>query len=151
MQKFEHRFHRKRSGNKLDHAGFHGSVRCLSFEGAFALWAEYVARAATVLATVPNPVLTIYYEELVRQPESHLDKLARFCDISSPPERLKQVAGLIDPSRANAFLSDPELPKQSEAVRDNPWMRRHGYGPTRRDAEEQPTRVEDPLSRDPAR
>jgi len=106
---------------------FVSSIRCLSLEGGFALWEEYVSQAiAMVEKTAPNSI-DIKYEDFLDDPVDHLTKILGFCGIESTIEQIKSVASEVNPSRANAFESDDELANFYSTVRARPLMRQLGY------------------------
>ncbi len=116
-----------RGRSHLEHAGFKGAVRCLSLEGGFSLWEEYVARAEEVLAEAPNERMVLRYEGLLEDPEPLLAELARFSGLAAPSARLADAALTVNRKRAFAFTGDPELREFFLKVRESPWMERLGY------------------------
>lgn len=123
---------KKPAGNrsKLQRAGFKGSARCLTVEGGFSLWEEYVAEAERALTQTANPRLVIRYEDFLADPASHLPRLAQFCGIESSADVVTQAVAKIkvDPARANAFTADPVLARFHARVRASRWMSHYGYG-----------------------
>jgi len=127
--KFEQRYNRPSTRSKLQRAGYRGSARCLSIEGGFSLWQEYVARAEQVLKGLPNPQMTVVYERFLKSPQSHLRKLVDFCQLPEVSDAaINQSCEAVNASRGRAFLNDPELNEFYQSVRGNPWMVRYGYG-----------------------
>lgn len=127
--RFRERAHRPSRRSRLERVGFRGSARCLTLEGAFTLWQEYVARAEEVLGQVGNERLVVKYEDFVHRPIPHLRALAAFCGLSGVGAKdFEEAARQVDPRRAYAFVSHPDLLAFFGRVRTHPWMQRYGYG-----------------------
>jgi hypothetical protein len=115
------------SHSMLQRAGFKGSARCLTLEGAFSLWEEYVAEAEAALAAVPNQRLVLNYEQFVADPKGQLPGLAEFCGLDAQADAVERAAAGVNAGRANAFMENPELNAFYQRVRGRPSMRRYGY------------------------
>ena len=111
----------------LERAGFKGSARCLTLDGGFALWEEYVAEAERLLAAVPNERLFVNYEQFLADPTAHLPPLAAFCGLDASADRVAKATASVNAGRSKAFLKDPELAAFYERVRGTPWMAKYGY------------------------
>lgn len=114
----------------LTRAGFKGSARCLTLEGGFSLWEQYVEEAERQLASAPNDRLVLHYEWLLADPqdEQHgLARLAAFCGLTAPRDALADAAKAINAGRAKAFAADPELKSFYDRIKGTPWMKRYGY------------------------
>lgn len=116
--------------SRLQRAGFKGSARCLTLEGGFSLWEEYVDRAEELLAEVPNPRHIIHYESFLSDPRRPLLELAEFCGVESRDAFLVQAIAKvgIKAGRANAYAADPEVRDFHARVRGSRWMAHYGYG-----------------------
>jgi hypothetical protein len=128
VERFDARMAKRSLRSALDRAGYKGSPRCLTLQGSFDLWAEYVAAAERHLAGVPNPVHRVRYEDVLREPMRHLPALARFCGLDDPSDRIAKAASQIDGSRAMAFATDPTTAAFYQDARRDPWMASYGYG-----------------------
>jgi hypothetical protein len=112
----------------LELFGFKGAARCLTLEGSFSLWEEFVAQAEDALARIDNDRKTIAYEKFLADPKPHLLELLRFCELNVDSGGIiDDVAKRINADRANAFLSNPALMTFYEKVKDSPWMLHYGY------------------------
>jgi hypothetical protein len=114
----------------LQRAGFKGSARCLTLDGAFSLWEEYVAEAERQLAAAPNERLVVNYERFCADPNdtnNGLAALVKFCGLSAAADALEGAAKNIDTGRARAFLADAELSDFYRRVKDTEWMKQYGY------------------------
>ena len=108
--------------------GFKGAVRCLSLEGSFSLWEEYVSQAEETLAGLDNAQKTIQYEKFLADPKPHLIDLLRFCELRESPDLvIDDFAKRVHSGRSNAFLSDPRLVSFYDKVKNNHWMMHYGY------------------------
>jgi hypothetical protein len=112
----------------LELFGLKGAVRCLSMEGSFSLWEEYVAQAEETLAGLDNEHKTIQYEKFLADPKPHLVDLLRFCELRETSELvIDDFAKRVHSGRSNAFLSDPRLVSFYDKVKNNHWMTHYGY------------------------
>lgn len=116
--------------SRLQRAGFKGSARCLTLDGGFSLWEEYVERAEAMLAEVSNPRQIIRYESFLPDPARPLCELAQFCGIESRHSSLigaMTKVGL-NAGRANAYAGDAQVRDFHGRVRNSRWMTHYGYG-----------------------
>ncbi len=127
VDRFESRMKRRSLRSALDRAGYKGSPRCLTLQGGFDLWAEYVAAAERHLDGLGPAVYRVRYEDVLREPSRHLPELARFCGLDDASDRIAKAAEQIDGSRAMAFATDPATAGFYEQVRAEKWMVRYGY------------------------
>lgn len=108
--------------------GFVYGPRCLTLQGAFSLWEEYVSRAFTLLPATGRPVMSIKYELFVEEPGLWLGKLAAFCGLPESGPVIDRAVKSVRKTRADSFLEDRELRVFYESVKANVWMERLGYG-----------------------
>ncbi len=130
IAEFDRKAARRGSHTLLERAGFKGSARCLTLQGGFSLWEEYVQEAEARLATVPNERMVVRYETFLdapTHPEHGLATIAKFCGLEVSPEGIKAAVSTINAGRSCAFLSDPELRALYEQVRATHWMKEYGY------------------------
>jgi hypothetical protein len=115
--------------SRLQRAGFKGSARCLTLDGGFSLWEEYVGRAEQTLAEVSNPRLIIHYEKFLTNPAEPLAELAKFCGVNGSEAEVRMaIANVgVNATRANAFLADPLVNEFHARVRSSRWMTHYGY------------------------
>ena len=124
-ERFDQRMKKASFRSHLDRAGYKGSPRCLTLRGGFDLWAEYVAAGEAHLAGAA--VHRVRYEDLLREPMTHLPPLARFCGLDDASAAIATAAEQIDGSRAWAFATDPTTAAFYQEVRGEPWMTTYGY------------------------
>jgi hypothetical protein len=128
QDRFPKRMTARTSRSRLEFAGYKGSARCLTLEGGFSLWEEYLAEAERNLNPASNPKLVFRYEDFLAEPKKHLAELAQFCELPAVPElTLDQATAQVSQDRARRFDSDPALAAFYEKVKTTPWMVRHGY------------------------
>jgi len=115
---------------RLQRAGFKGSARCLSLEGAFSLWEQYVAQAERALEGSAQAAHRIRFESFLAEPAAELEELARFCQINSDKSAVQQAIARVgvNAKRANAFVADPTIRDFHQRVRGSRWMQHYGYG-----------------------
>ncbi|HZX36128.1 MAG TPA: sulfotransferase [Thermodesulfobacteriota bacterium] len=117
----------KTKGSYLLRAGFSGSVRCLSLEGGFTLWEEYVDRAEETLSGISNERMVIKFENFIDDPKTCLAKLSGFCGLDAKDSAISEAAKSVKKERAYAFGSATELTEFYGKVRESRWMRHYGY------------------------
>ena len=81
VKNFERKLAKRSKRSKLESAGYKGSARCLALDGGFSLWREYVERAELNLQNLPNAIITVRYEDFLKEPNRHLKELAGFCNL----------------------------------------------------------------------
>jgi hypothetical protein len=128
-----HLKNQRRSGKlslrrNLELFGFKGAVRCMSMEGSFSLWEEYVAQAEETLARLDNAHKVVKYEKFLADPRAHLVDLLRFCELDRSREPIvEEAARSVNSMRANAFAANPGLRAFYNQVKNNHWMNYYGY------------------------
>lgn len=108
-------------------SGFIWSNRCLSLEGGFSLWEEYVETAIHMMETVAPHGLTLKYEDFLECPADKLMELARYCQLEVSQTSVNNVAAKVKPERANAHENDNELADFYNEVKCSPLMVKLGY------------------------
>jgi len=104
---------------------FCDSVRCLTLEGGFSLWEEYVNEARKHIVAAGANGYEIRYEDFISEPETALRRLADFCGISSDRDGIEQVLGKIRRDRTFAYREDPELSQYAITVAERLFV--YGY------------------------
>ncbi|MEX1081496.1 MAG: sulfotransferase [Halofilum sp. (in: g-proteobacteria)] len=105
--------------------GFGPQVRCRTLGGGFSLWEAYVQRARDQLGTLSNPSLELSYESLLQAPHDELARAFAFCGVEPDAAALARAADALHPSRAYAYLHDPELVAFAASVEAR--LAHHGY------------------------
>ncbi|MCC6409862.1 MAG: sulfotransferase [Planctomycetes bacterium] len=124
---FERRIARRAPHRRFERAAYKGSPRCLSFDGAFSLWEEYVARLDVVLGQANRPTFHVHYESFVASPREPLAALAAFCGLDAySPADFDAAIAEVDSSRGNAFKQAQPTPEIQRALA-SPWMKKLGY------------------------
>jgi hypothetical protein len=100
------------------------SARCLTLEGAFSLWEEYINAENYWLKMNPElEIMTFRYEDFLQSPESILTNVSDFLCLKFN----KNVIPEVDPSRRHAFLSDATFKDFYMSVKDRPLMKQFSY------------------------
>ena len=119
---------RRWGARSKERIGVKGSSRCLTLEGSFSLWEEYVTQAEEVMNSVNNERRVIKYEEFLSDPAEHLRRLARFCGLEPrASETLHDHLELVDVTKATSFLQTAALVRFHSEVRMSRWMEHYGY------------------------
>lgn len=111
----------------LDQMGYKGSVRCLTMEGSFSLWEEYVDEAERHLAQLPNRRHVLSYEQFAIEPARHLADLAEFAGLNCDKTAITAAAAKVNPTRSLAFTKDARHAEFYQTVRQSRWMKHYGY------------------------
>jgi hypothetical protein len=128
QERFESRLSKRTSSRSaLERAGYKGSPRCLSLEGSFGLWREYLEEGERQLNGLKISIHTVRYEDILEHPQKHFSAMARFAGLSVDDAAVQAVVGRVNASRARAFTTDPVLAAFFEQVRSEPWMVRYDY------------------------
>jgi hypothetical protein len=118
-----------RSRRRWPRVDLERSTRCLTLEGAFALWRSYVARGHETRQLVSEGQwLAVGFEKLLTSPEEHIRRLADFAGLSTTPDRIDELVATLRPERAGAWKLDEDLREFHGEVGEDPWMRNLGYG-----------------------
>ena len=101
------------------------SGHCVTLDGGFALWEEYMAEARRHVHALHERAFEVKYEDVLAEPKFHLAKLASFCgeDVLDG-EMDKAVAG-VRRERAYAYQTDPAL--QAYAEKMGGKLKAYGY------------------------
>jgi hypothetical protein len=126
-ERFDDRMNRRSTRTFLDRAGYKGSVRCLTLDGGFSLWEEYVRQADASLRGLTNPIHTLLYEDMLADPRKHLPELAAFCELEVNTSVVEKAVGKIDGSRSMAFAGDAEAWAFFHRIKSTEWMAKFGY------------------------
>lgn len=86
------------------------------------LWDSYVTRSSVHVAALGPRALEFRYEDFLSSPRDVAAQLLDFCELVAPPSTWLDS---IDPSRAFAFVGDPEL--REVARNHESVLARHGY------------------------
>jgi hypothetical protein len=111
---------------RLKGGGFGGSVRGCSLESAFSLWMTYRQFTEKNIKD-SDTVYSIKYEDLLRSPESVLQGLTEFCDLSVSSSSISRTADKVDSSRAYAFREEPKYVEF--ATKKSEQLKSAGYSP----------------------
>lgn len=101
----------------LDHAKMKRvvlSLRCQDLAGGLALWEEYMEEAQGHVVRLGKRAMNVCYEELLSNPGVVLDDVCKFCGLEVTTAKISAAAAAFKPSRANAYLKNPELVKFAE-------------------------------------
>ena len=89
---------------------------CPTLEGGLGLWESYMERARAHVAELAEDAIEIRFEDCLRETPTAIDRLIEFCDLRPGPDVRQSAMALVDPSRAFAFRSDPELGRFAESA-----------------------------------
>jgi len=111
------------------------SSRCQDLQRCFSLWSEYVALADRWPDSfLDTQFKTIYYEELLNDPESVIIELLDFIcsdQPGSPSEpdvnKLRTISNTIEKKNRNKNKDKPEVVDLYKNMRHHPLMQKHQY------------------------
>ncbi|MFA9460558.1 sulfotransferase [Thiohalorhabdus methylotrophus] len=101
--------------------------RLASRERAFELWEEYLAEGRAQMASLGVQGLSLVYESFLQDPVREFARVAEFCGLEAGEDRIRAITGHLDPERAFAYRSSPELRAFAEARSDR--LQAFGYAP----------------------
>lgn len=104
---------------------FADSLRCLTLEGGFSLWEEYMQEAHRHVTDLGDRAMEVQYEKFISDAPGMIKILARFCDLRVDNGLLARIASQVRPGRAYAFITNPVLKEFAEQV--SPQLRRNHY------------------------
>lgn len=84
------------------------SPRCLTLEGSFSLWEEYMLTAAGHVGRLGAQATELAYEDLLTESVPILRHLADFCGLESSEPAVDAICADIQPNRASAYREDEE-------------------------------------------
>jgi hypothetical protein len=115
---------------RLQRAGFKGSARCLTLDGGFAVWEQYVAQAEEALTKTAHACMRIRFETFLVSPEGPTKELANFCGLETSDALVRAAISKVglNAGRANAFGGDASVRDFYDRVRTTHWMTHYGYG-----------------------
>lgn len=99
----------------------------LSLAEGVRLWTAYVGKSFEVLASIPNKVIHLKYEEFLDAPEEQLDQLKQFCGLPGNHETVSALCRNIRSDRRYAFKCDECAWRAFVPFKDNEWVRKLGY------------------------
>lgn len=104
------------------------SARCLDARRAFDVWAQYTAAALAHAELAPaERVLHLRYEDLAREPVSHLGRVAGVAGLAPNDELARDVLAGDDAPRPWAFRESETGNELYRALATHPLMRRLEY------------------------
>tara|TARA_B100000519_G_scaffold187949_1_gene185101 strand:- start:1085 stop:1399 length:315 start_codon:yes stop_codon:yes gene_type:complete len=98
--------------------------RSSTMEGALDFWSEQLEMEEGILSDIEDKH-SIRYEDLLSDPKEALSKLHEYLSIEADPQTISSIEDMIDPTRAFAYRTDPELTEFSSSNSD--VLARHGY------------------------
>jgi len=103
------------------------SVRCLSLEGAFQLWTEYIEMSLAILNSVESSrIFSIKYESFIQSPIEILKRLLNFLELDLKIDS-NYLRERINVNRAYAFRSRIELINFYKKKMNHPLIIKLGY------------------------
>ncbi len=96
--------------------GFVPSLRCMSLEGGFSLWEEYLQQASQHIQRLGDQAVEIKYEDFLGDPVPFIKGLSEFCHLTVSPLIIDKVVSMVSQSHAYAHRNIPELLSFSNQV-----------------------------------
>ena len=115
----------KRIGNINSHPY---SLRCLDIDQAFKLWEEYNSFFFNNKHRIHSDnLITISYEELLKEPEKIVGQINNFANQSVDSEKIKSICKNIKSDNAYKFLKSDSLMTMYERYHNSPMMEKLNY------------------------
>ena len=98
--------------------------RSSTLEGGLSFWSEQLEIESEILAPIEDKHV-VRYEELLSSPRDSITKILEYISIEITEEKLTLIEQTINPSRAFAFMNNPELLEFAEKNAET--LEKHGY------------------------
>ena len=98
--------------------------RSSTLEGGLSFWSEQLEIESEILAPIEDKHV-VRYEELLSSPRDSITKILEYISIEITEEKLTLIEETINPSRAFAFMNNPELLEFAEKNAET--LQKHGY------------------------
>ena len=98
--------------------------RSSTLEGGLSFWSEQLEIESEILAPIEDKHV-VRYEELLSSPRDSITKILEYISIEITEEKLTLIEETINPSRAFAFMNNPELLEFAEKNAET--LEKHGY------------------------
>ena len=98
--------------------------RSSTLEGGLSFWSEQLDIESEILAPIEDKHV-VRYEELLSSPRDSITKILEYISIEITEEKLTLIEETINPSRAFAFMNNPELLEFAEKNAET--LEKHGY------------------------
>ena len=98
--------------------------RSSTLEGGLSFWSEQLEIESEILAPIEDKHV-VRYEELLSSPRDSITKILEYISIEITKEKLTLIEETINPSRAFAFMNNPELLEFAEKNAET--LEKHGY------------------------
>ena len=106
-------------------ASVSNTLHCLSLEGGFGLWCQYMDEAKFQLRDVKNESMSIKYEDFLADPLTGLSRLNEFCDLAASTEKVRDAAALVRKERAYSYKNDEVLAQFAQSNQEE--LNKRGY------------------------
>lgn len=107
--------------------GFVSSPLCLNLDGCFHLWERYMERSLKMTDSISNEILTIKFEDFVKDPKVKLSEILSFCQVEADNEKVLKALNCIRADRSYAFKNSPGLIAFSQKVQRSKILKETGY------------------------
>lgn len=98
--------------------------RSSTLEGGLSFWSEQLEIESEILAPIEDKHV-VRYEELLSSPRDSITKILEYISIEITEKKLTLIEETINPSRAFAFMNNPELLEFAEKNAET--LEKHGY------------------------
>jgi hypothetical protein len=106
------------------------SLRCRNRSEAFHLWEEYNRYFIEFgLSCFPETILQVRYEDLLNEPESTIEAIAKFAKLPVDESRISKATALLRPSDKKTIQQDFEHEKLESLAATSDVMQYFGYCP----------------------
>lgn len=85
------------------------TMRCMSTEGAFELWVEYMDAAEKQVNNFGNRSLSITYENLLKSPVDITSKLIEYCGLTPSDNDIQNAISLMSSGNFDKYKNAPKL------------------------------------------
>jgi hypothetical protein len=105
----------------------HFSGRCLSIEGGFSLWEEYVENGIALEEALSTQCLRLKYEDLIEQPQDNVRKILSFVNKASDEDSIRKIVSKNFTRKIHRFQVNDQLVHFYNEKKKNYLLKSLGY------------------------
>jgi hypothetical protein len=105
----------------------HFSGRCLSIEGGFSLWEEYVKNGIALENVLPKQCLRVKYEDLLEKPQENIHAILKFIDKANNKDLTQRIISRNFAREIHRFQVNEKLVRFYNENKKNYLLEQLGY------------------------
>lgn len=101
------------------------SIRCLTFDGAFDIWKEYMMEQEKYCFYSKSQIINVKYEDFLNDSVKYLNEITTFLEMNVSENDLISASSIVDKSAAYRYKNNSVLTEYAEKNRS--FLSRYGY------------------------